>query len=286
MAEKNTDLKLRGDVDAVLTEMGEHYVSPQFESENGDKVMFVADGLRREVLPAIDPALPGFVAQAETVVEPDSFKQYLVGFKSDTAICRASLGGNKIEAVLDYHSNARAGDAAAAVPGRCKHVVTLLCPFDLDYKAWKKVFGEPMSQNDFGNVLEDLVHTIHEPPLADLQEAIDSLRIDRSVRFQSRVNRRNGEVSFTYEEVEEGSSAVKPGEGGTVKLPEEVKIITPIFQGGRAVELVAKLRYRLVAGKVAFLLVVPGLDKIERDHFRNIGEDVRNATSTPVFYVP
>lgn len=285
MAGTNTEPKLRGDVDAVLTELGEHYVSPPFDAENGDTVMFVADGLRREVLPAINPALPGFVSQGETVVEPDSFKQYLVGFKSDTAICRASLGGNKIEAVLDYHGNARTGDAVAAVPGRCKHVVTLLCPFDLDYAAWKKVFDQPMSQNDFGNVLEDLVHTIHEPPLADLQEAIDSLRIDRSVRFQSRVNRRNGEVTFAYEEVEEGSSAGN-GESGTVRLPEVVKIITPIFQGGREVELVAKLRYRLDKGKVIFILVVPGLDKVERDHFRNIGEDVRNATNTPVFYVP
>lgn len=285
MAGTNTETKVRGDVDAVLSEMGEHYVSPTYALANGDEAIFVAAGLRMEVLPAINPKLPEFVAAKETVVEPDSFKQYLIAFKSSTAICRASLGHNKIEAVLDYHMQARTGDADASVPQRCQHVLTLLCPFDLDYAAWKKVFDQPMSQNDFGNVLEDLVHTIHEPPMADLQEAIDSLRIDRSVRFQSRVNRRNGEVTFAYEEVEEGSSAIQ-GEGGSVKLPEEVKIVTPIFQGGRPVELVAKLRYRLDKGKVAFLLVVPGLDKVERDHFRNVGEDVRNSTSTPVFYVP
>jgi len=285
MAATNSDNRVRGDVDAVLAEMGDHYVSPVFPLSTGEEAVFVASGLRREVLPALNPNLPEFVTASEIVVEPESFKQYVIDFKTSSAICQASLGQNRIVAILDYHGHARTGDADRAVPGRAAHKVTLLCPFDLDYAAWKKIFDKPMAQGEFGNVLEDLIHTVHEPPLADLQEAIDSLQIDKSVRFQSRVNRRNGNVTFAYEEVEEGSSASN-GQGGSVSLPEVVKIVTPIFQGGKPVELVAKLRYRLEKGQVFFILVVPGLDKIEREHFRNIGEDVRTSTSTPVFYVP
>lgn len=270
----------RGDVETVLDELGDHYVSAPHELPDGSAIIFRSGKLVAEKLPALNPVLPEFVTAAQTVIEPTSFKDYIIAFKSPTAICLASLGSNKITAVLDYHGRAREGDRVHALPQRLGHSVTLLCPFDLDYAKWRKVFDKPLSQGDFGNLLEDLVHTISEPAVADLQEAIDELRIDRAVRFKSGVNRRNGTVQLTYEEVEgDGQNG-----GGKVNLPEEIKIVVPIFQGGELIELVAKLRYKMDKGLVAFFVVVPGLDKIEREQFRRIGEDVRAATDTPVFY--
>lgn len=271
---------MRGDVETVLDELGNHYVSPGQKLANGDEVLFVSHKLKREVLPAINPVLPEFVSQAETVVEPASFKDYIIAFKSSTAICRASLSRNEIIAVLDYHGRARQAEHDAALPRRCAHTITLKCPFDLDYAKWRVVFDKPLSQGALGILLEDMVHTIAEPAVADLQEAIDELRIDRAVKFQSKVNRRNGTVQLAYEEVEgEGING-----GGRVNLPEEIKIVLSIFQGGELVQLDAKLRYAMDKGLVTFRIVVPGLDKVERDQFRRIGEDVRSVTNTPVFY--
>ncbi|HEV7344169.1 MAG TPA: DUF2303 family protein [Devosia sp.] len=270
----------RGDIEVVIDELGEHFVSEPQVRQDGSYVVFRSARLVPEVMPALNPSLPSFVAAAEVVVEPKSFKDYIVAFKSSTAICKASLGHNEIVAVLDYHGGAREGDRDSALPQRAVHTVTLKCPFDLDYAKWRGVFDKPLTQNGFGNVLEDLVHTISEPAVADLQEAIDELRIDRAVRFKSGVNRRNGTVQLTYEEIEgDGDNG-----GGKVNLPEEIKIIVPIFQGGPLIELVAKLRYRMEKGVVAFIVTVPGLDKIERDQFRRIGEEVRTETDTPVFY--
>lgn len=281
MSGLNTEKPPRGDVEAVLAEMGDHYVSERFVLDDNTEVIFHSNKLIAHKFQALNPVLPEFVSAALGVIEPESFKQYIIAFKSSTAICHASLSQNKIVAVLDYHGDARKDDRDDAVPQRCSHTVTLECPFDLDYAKWRAIFGEPLSQNDFGNVLEDLVHTISEPAVADLQEAIDNLRIDKAVRFQSKVNRRNGNVTFSYDDVD------SPGQvdgGGTVSLPEEVRIVLAIFQGGPAIELVAKLRYRLEKGSVKFFLVVPGLDVIEREQFRRIAEDVRSVTSTPVFY--
>lgn len=270
----------RGDVETVLDEMGDHYVSEGLPLANGDEVRFVSQKLKREVLLALNPVLPEFVTQTETVVEPASFKDYIIAYKSTTAICRASLSRNEIIAVLDYHGRARQAERDAALPQRCVHNVTLKCPFDLDYAKWRAVFDKPLSQGMLGTLLEDMVHTIAEPAVADLQEAIDELRIDRAVKFQSKVNRRNGTVQLTYEEVEgDGTNG-----GGRVNLPEEIKIVLPVFQGGELVQLDAKLRYAMEKGVVIFKVVVPGLDKVERDQFRRIGEDVRNVTDTPVFY--
>lgn len=279
MSVTNTELP-RGDVDAVLAELGEHYVSHAFPDENGGVVLFVSERLKREELKALNPKLQDFVTVTETVVEPASFKDYLTAYKSETAICRASLSRNEIVAVLDYHGRAREGDRKSALPQRCAHTATLKCPFDLDYAKWRQVFDKPLNQGQLGTLLEDLVHTIAEPAVADLQEAIDELRIDRSVKFKSKVNRRNGTVQLTYEEEEaDGENG-----GGRVSLPENIAIVLSIFQGGELVRLDAKLRYAMDKGLVSFRIVVPGLDKIERDQFRRIGEDVRGSTDTPVFY--
>jgi len=271
--------KPRGDVEVALDDLGSKFVSDVFTRDDGTRVLFHAQDLKPFDLPALDPKLAGFVNEKLSLVEPTSFKDYIINFKSSTAICLASLGSNQIVAVLDYHGRAREG-GDAATPQRKAHQVTLLCPWDIDYAKWRDIFGKGMTQGDFANVLEELVHTIAEPAVADLAEAIDDLRIDRSVRVKSKVNRRNGSVQFTYEDTE------NPGGegGGEFSLPEVVKIVLPMFQGGELIQLEAKLRYNVDKGKVYFTLVVPGLDKLERDQFRRIGEDVRSSTATPVFY--
>ncbi|MET3925570.1 DUF2303 family protein [Devosia sp. 2618] len=276
----NTSIEPRRDVEVALAALGDKFISLPFALPNGGSVIFHGKELVAHSLQPLDPTLPDFVTASETVVEPASFKDYVRDFKSPTAICRASLSKNEIVAVLDYHGKARMGDRDSALPQRAAHVVKLLCPFDLDYDKWRQVFDKPMSQSAFGNLLEDMVHTISEPAVADLQEAVDELRIDRAVRFKSGVNRRNGTVQLTYEEIEGNGE----NGGGKVNLPEEIKIIVPIFQGGELIELVAKFRYRMDKGIVAFIVTVPGLDKIEREQFRRIGEAVRAETSTPVFY--
>lgn len=276
----NLNAEARRDVEVALAAVAGKFISDPVPKPDGGSVLFHGIELKAHELAPLNPTLPGFVTQTETVIEPASFVDYIRSYKSETAICRASLGSNKIEAVLDYHGQARKGDALAAVPQRAKHIVTLLCPYDLDYAKWKKVLGQPLDQAELAEVLEDLVHTIGMPPAADILEAINDLKIDRQVKFKSARNIENGTVRFTYEEVD----AEQPGDAGQVTLPKEVQIIVPIFQGGDAVQITAKLRHRLDRGKVVFILAVPGLDKIERDIFRSLAEKVRADTVTPVFY--
>lgn len=277
-----TDVNVsRGDVEVALDAVSGTYISKPHKLPNGGEVIFIGDGMKAEHVAPLDPILPARVTQSETVVEPASFIDYITQFKSSTAICRASLGRNNITAVLDYHGRAReSGDGA--VPQPLSHTVILQCPFDLDYAKWRAVFGKGLGQQAFAELLEDMVHTIADPPVAELMDAINELKIDRHVRFKSGRNDRSGTVQFIYEEVDtEGKPSAA---SGRLSLPQEVKIVVSIFQGGDLVELIAKLRYRMDKGEIAFILAVPGLDKVERDQFRRIGEKVRADTNTPVFY--
>ncbi|HEV7278411.1 MAG TPA: DUF2303 family protein [Devosiaceae bacterium] len=269
-----------GEVAQILAIGEDRAVRPPVVNPDGSITHFVAEGMRAHTVPALDPALPTFVTQSETMIEPKSFTDYIVQFKSPTAICRASLGQNSIVAVLDYHGRAREG-GDVAVPGRGAHVATLKCPFDVDYAKWRAVFGKFLDQQKMVEFIEEMIHTIAEPAAADLLEAMGDIEIERVVRFKSARNDRNGNIKFAYEEQDDSGTT----RGGEYSLPEHVVIVVPIFQGGNPVSLTAKLRHRMDKGELTLGLAVPGIENLEREAFRSIGESVREQTSTPVFYV-
>lgn len=267
------------DVGALLALAEERAVKGPFATADGGMLYVIPDGMKTVPVAPLDAALPGFVTQAETMVEPASFIDYLIKFKSSTAICRASLSERRVVAVLDYHGQARMGETDAAVPGRGKHVVTLSCAYDDDYAKWRKVLGGYLGQQEMITFIEDMIHTIAEPAAADLLEAFSDVEIERAVKFKSRRNDKNGNVTFTYEEVDGETKRI-----GSFTMPDHVTIVAPIFQGGIAVALVAKVRVRMEKGDLQIGLAVPGLSVLERDAFRSIGESVREKTATPVFY--
>lgn len=273
------EISLSGDVAAIL-DIGRSVAAPVVvDRPDGSQSLVYGRDLTAQTIPALNLALPDRVTQREVLVEPASFVDYLIRFKSTTAICRASLSKNSIEAVLDYHGPSRTESGDGAVPQPLSHVAILECPFDIDYARWREVFGKLLKQGELVELLEDMIHTIGEPFAADLMDSINELKVDRSIKFKSGINQTNGTVRLTYEENDTDAGGV-----GQVTLPQELKLIVPVFQGGNPVEIVAKLRYRLDRGAIGFIIAVPGLDKLERDQFRSIGESVREKTSTPVYY--
>jgi uncharacterized protein YfdQ (DUF2303 family) len=267
----------------IIDKARDLFVSDVLSRGDGTQFVLASDGLKLHELPALNPTLPQFVKQAEEIVEPESFIHYLRQYGSTRTICRASLGRNKIDAVLDYHGRSRQGAADDAVPGRSVHVATLLCPFDVDYAKWRPLLtgDSVLPQKQFIQFLQDLIYTVHAPPAADLIELTEDLSIDRVVRFRSATNDRNGNVRFTYDEQDEGGAP----HNGEFKLPESIEIIVPIFQGGNPQRLNPRLRYRMKDGQLLLGLKLAGLETTEREAFRAIGENVRTDTSFDVFYV-
>lgn len=266
---------------AAIIAIGEDRAMPEPRTNaDGSVTHFHAKDLLHFDVPALNPVLPAFVKQTETMIEPKSFIDYLIQFKSPTAVARASLGQNSIVAVLDYHGRAREADSISAVPGRGQHVVTLSCPFDADYAKWRARFGKYLDQKAMIEFIEDMIHTIANPTAGDLLEAMGDIEIERVVKFKSARNDKNGNVSIGYEEKDGDTTR-----SGVYSLPDSIDIVVPIFQGGQPQMLTAKLRFRMKDGDLAIGFAVPGLENLEREAFRKIGEAVRSETDTPVFYV-
>lgn len=267
---------------AAIVHIGEARAAPEPRTNpDGSITHFIAEAMKTVTVPALNPVLPDSVHQTEVFIEPDSFIQYLQQYASSQAICRASLGGNKIEGVLDYHGRARE-NAEKAVPSRCAHTATLNCPFDVDYQKWRPLLeGKFMKQKDFIEFMQEMIHTVHQPAAADLLDIAGDVSIDRVLRFRSARNDRSGNVSFVFDEQDGEGGA----QGGEVKLPEFVEIVAPIFQGGIDMRITARLRYRLDNGALLLGVHWPGMDKHEREAFRTIGERVGKEAAVAVFYV-
>lgn len=276
MANAYTEPNFRGDVDAAIREVREHMFSTPVPTPDGGSLFLHSIGMQVHRIAPLDVNLPERVTAFETVVEPASLVEYVNRFKTETTISRASLSRNTIEALLDYHGASDSKNGAK--PQAVTHKVTLNCPFDVDYAAWKQKFGVGLNQLEYAEFIEDMLHTIGKPAGADLLDAISDLKVDRGIKFKSGLNQANGTVKLTYEEED------ATGNGGTVSIPQEIIIVCPIFQGTDAIQITAKLRYRLDRGSIKFIISVPGLAKIERDEFRKIGEAIRSDTATPVFY--
>lgn len=272
------DGNLPAEVKALLDMGGAQLVSAPVARADGSTVYFLGGDVKAHHLPALNPVLPDHVVATEVFTEPDSFIDYLIRFRSSRAIVRAMQADNRFVAVLDYHGDARGAENDAAVPGRCSHMAQLKCPWDPDYAKWRAVFDESITQDALLEFIEDVIHTIGEPLAGDLIDAISNVELDREAKFKSVRNLRNGTVQFTYAEEERPGTVV-------VTMPEVIRVVTPIYQGGGTLMLDVKLRYALHNGRLVFKLALPGREKLERDGFRTIGAAVLEKTAVPVFYV-
>lgn len=266
-------LPAQAEVAALLKIAEERAVHGPIALPDGGLGYVLPSGMALTRIAPLEPALPSRVRQEETFIEPESFIDYLVRFRSSTAICRASLSSKALVAV------ARMGDLDWAQPGPAQHVVTLQCPFDLDYAKWRARFGKFCGQKEMLEFIEDMIHTIAAPPAADLLEAMGDIEIDRVVKFKSYRNDKTGNISIGYEEKDGDRTR-----SGEFSLPDHIDIVVPIFQGGPSVMLTAKLRLRMKDGDLGIGFSVPGIEVKERDAFRSIGEGVRSSTAVPVFY--
>lgn len=263
-------------------------VNGPIKTDVGTTVYFVSDGngLKQVTLDPLNRPLPDRIRATETMVEPDSFVDYVNRFKTVTAIAKASLSSGTIVATLDYHAptfgypNPTANDVPA--PGYAQHTITLKAEYDEDWKAWEKAFGEYMGQADYGRFIENMAHTIGKPDLATLLSVVEAVDIDRSLRVKSTVNRVNNTVSLNVQEVD--TAGASTGQPINVVIPSDIALVMPVFAGTAAIQVNAKLRYVVDRGHLKFAIDVPGAQKLKRDEFRKIGDDVGARAGIPVFY--
>lgn len=249
-----------------------------FEDETGNKHYRTPPGFSWHQSPALNPKLPGFVTQHETLIEQEAFNEYVNRFKTANSVVFAQPFVPQMKAIIDYHGASNGEDRATA--NRNAHAATFACEFDEDWKRWREIDRKEISQYDFACFIEEMLHTIGAPDGADLLDMAENLKINRGVVMKSTKRRDNGTIDFEYKEEDTASTA----KTGNFTLPDEITIVAPIYMLREAQAVVAKLRYRVEKGEpLRFRIDILNRKTIELEAFRVMAGEVAEATGCPVY---
>jgi len=185
---------------------------------------------------------PHRIVQKVTVSDAASFLHYYSLFSDPNSRVFADESGTKITAILDYHA---AGEGS---PRWCDHTLTLAFEHSDEWDAWvsHSGVGNKMTQIEFAEFVEDHTPDIVKPDAATMLEMARTLQAKTDVDYSSAVRLSNGQVQLTYNEQVKGTYGA-----GKVEIPESFAISIPVFTGSARTSIEARLRYRLVSGKMS-----------------------------------
>jgi len=206
-----------------------------------------------------------------------SFVKYFGDFSDGDSRIFADEKSGQIKAVLDYHEGL--GDEyGVAVPRWCQHTIEIALRKSDEWILWRtSQDGKQVAQDVFAQFIEDNSPDIVDPAPATMLEIARTIVASGEINCESAV-RTNAGIKFRYNEMVKGVC----GAAGEFAVPETFTIQIPIYQGGDPVKVVARLRWRLAAGKLAMWYDLWRAANIERDAFRAIVNQIAAATETTI----
>lgn len=241
----------------------------------------------------IDKRLPFPLRQCETVVvdTPDSFSGYVDRFGRDDTVLFCDAAAPALTAVIDYHG------AGHGEQRFCEFIVRYDFPLTDEWRAWRDISGKDLSTVEFAEFIEEHVGSVMPPPLdferaelptpfstARFADAARLIELSRElvVRADSKVaQRRNlasGEVAIEF--VEEHRDAG----GAPVAIPAAFRVLLPIFHGSAAANMLMRLRYRLRAGGIMWLILPHRMDDFLRTEVERVALSAADATKLPLYF--
>lgn len=229
----------------------------------------IPDGASIDELERLLPA-PVRARATVTAKSVETFCAYVNRYTAEDTAIFADQETFRLVGIIDYHPVAGAAWR--------EHLVTYNAPRSLEWQTWRATSGKRMTQAEFAQFIEDNVVDIRAPVGADVLEISRNLQAKKSVEFASAIRLADGARQFGYSETVNGASR-----NGTLEVPEEFTLGIPVFFGGIAYEVRARLRYRIDGGKLAIWYELYRPEYIERDAFEAVCREVSEATGIKVW---
>lgn len=174
-------------------------------------------------------------------------------------------------------------DHTADAPGWRDDTLTVTLKADEDWVAWHQLSGQFLPQEKFGDIIEELRHTIQTPDQADLLEIIDSVRASTSGEFESTIERARGGIKATYKkEVSARAGAV----GRELQVPETITLLLRPWENHPvSYEVQAYFRLNITEGHLRLAVKLFPTRVIIRQAWEEVTERVTNAVLKPVYAI-
>lgn len=223
-------------------------------------------------------AQPRRVSGQRKVADVDSFMSELDRRPlTDTGTLWGNASSGVITAVYNDHDGKTAGwrDDQLIVQFKA----------DPDWARWHAISGKSFTQYDFGDLIEELLHTVIDPDQADLLEIIDSIRSSSSGSFQSSINRANGSQTAIYNQ--EVAATATTTRTGTVEVPQLITLRLRPWEGhAQTYEIQAYFRLRVSGGQLQLSIKLKPTSETLRLAWADVTKQVTAAITKPVYAQP
>ncbi len=302
---------VHGSVLSQTRDLVEAYIKPELASIEGI-ASIVASGeipayLDRSGVHVIDPkslepwsTAPRFRQGTATLFDIPSFIGHINRYKDTDSIIFAdnNRAAPKMTAVLDYHE---AG--AEGTPRFGKHRSHYAFPLSDQWQTWLGQNGKQMEMVDFARFLEDHVTDILPPEFvtfgrgdgrtdeeakrwvdmfggvaalgdpSTIMQVATGLQVSENSTLKSESKLSNGTGTLVFTEEHDTS----------IKVPAIFALGLPVFNGGEAYRVLARLRYRKLGGRLVFFYELWRTDLVFDDAFNGAVEKVQAETDVTVW---
>lgn len=213
--------------------------------------------------------------------EHDSFITYVnLHEQSGRTTLFANREAGTIEAVFDDHAAGDQSRAEESLAGWGRHRARLSLTPTTAWLAWTAISGQPQSQLEFAEFLEDHASDIREPQAAELLEVTTTISATSGAVIKAARRLDNGQVQFAYEETIEA----RAGQAGTLQIPQRIVLGLSPYEGIDPFRVEARLRYRLNSGALRFTVLLDQPNEIQRAAFAHVLSQVAESLDLPILH--
>jgi uncharacterized protein YfdQ (DUF2303 family) len=217
---------------------------------------------------------------AYTFTDADSFLAYVARHATAASVARCSLDPQTFElgfkVTLDDHQ--------LGIPGWREHHAVFTPDMSAEWKAWKGQDKKPMAQVTFAEWLQEHDDDINSsaegmPTSLQLQAMATEFVAHEEHVLKSAVKLQSGGVRLTY---------VADADKGTtedMRVFERFALGIPVFHGGSAWGMTARLKYRTNSGKVSFFYELVRADKVHNAAAQELVAKVREGLAGVPLYM-
>lgn len=190
----------------------------------------------------------------------------------------ADVDTGKVVAVINAHGGSEE-DTNPGPAGWGDHRATLTVKRTPAWQAWANRNGAWMSQLDFAEHLEDRLVDIVKPTGADMLELAQTFQANRSVAFKSSKRLTNGETQLEYREEIDATA----GKIGQIAIPDRFTLALIPFEGGDAIRVDARLRYRINGQQLMLSYVLDRPEEILALAFDGVLEHIETEAERTIY---
>jgi uncharacterized protein YfdQ (DUF2303 family) len=242
-------------VERIAKELGESHEHP---NHDGEPYLIIPAGSTYQSLGDETIRKTPYRKQGTTIMrDAASFIRLVQEQSEPNTRIYATMKPARFLAVINDH-----GPGASGQQFR-DYRIDFTVPPSVEWTTWTEKDRRDMSQLAFAEFLEDNLPDITVPNGTDLMALVLAFEQTRNASFRSVQRLKDGSVDFAW--VDEADKY-----GNSIKMPDKITLSIPVFENDGAVDIDARLKYRVKDGSLTLRYELVRPHKVLESEFREV----------------